>query len=269
VVLPRSISQFKPLVTNLAQTSQYQVIFGGLSGQLRGYLAFRGIDPFFIGESMGLLCNSASLPGSSFATADVTNNFMGVAEKFAHTRIFDQISLEFYVDNSYRALKFIEHWMEFISSGSNVSPNQRGYFYRMRYPSEYKTDATRIIKFERDYNQVIEYTFYGMFPIALNSVPVSYNASDILKVSAIFNYERYVVGKSFSYDYYRNLDNNKLPNFRTNFLNAQDSNGRRIPVSPGASGLGGVTFRPADISTGEAIVSKQLYSNLIGERRAL
>lgn len=269
MVAPRKISQFKPLITNLAQTSHYQVIFGGLSPQLRGHLAFRGIDSFFIGESMGLLCSSASLPGSTFATADITNNYMGVAEKFAHTRLFTQIDLEFYVDTSYRSLKFLEHWMEFISSGSNVSPTRDGYFFRMRYPTEYKTNATRIIKFEKDYNRSIEYTFYGLFPIGLNAVSISYGNSDILKASASFNYERYVAGKTFSYDVYQNTDNNKIPNLNTSFLNAQDSNGRRVPVSPGASGSNGVTFRPADLSTGEAIVRKQLYSNLIGERRAL
>ena len=44
----------------------------------------------------------------------------------------------------------------------------------MRYPNEYKCDETRIIKFERDYNRYIEYRFFGLFPIALNSTSVSY-----------------------------------------------------------------------------------------------
>ena len=28
------------------------------------------------------------------------------------------MTMEFYVDNGYKSLKFIEHWMEFIASGS-------------------------------------------------------------------------------------------------------------------------------------------------------
>ncbi len=128
---PRKISEFKPLFTNLAQTSHYQIIFGGLSGQLRSYLLRRGIDYRFIGDSVGLLCNSASLPGSSFATADIVGNYTGVAEKMAHTRTFTQIDFEFYVDNSYKTLKFLEHWMEFISSGSRESPYKEGYHFRM------------------------------------------------------------------------------------------------------------------------------------------
>ena len=42
------------------------------------------MDSRFITETTGLLCNRAVLPGSSFATADVVGNYMGVAERW-HT----------------------------------------------------------------------------------------------------------------------------------------------------------------------------------------
>ncbi len=276
---PRKISEFKPLFSRLAQTSHYQVIFGGLSGPLRSYLLQRGVDSRFINESVGLLCNSASLPGSSFATSDIVGNYTGVAEKMAHTRTFVQLDLEFYVDHSYRTLKFIEHWMEFISSGSFEQPYQEGYYYRMRYPEQYKCNATRIIKFDRDYNRYIEYTFYGLFPLSLNSTAVSYESSGILKASASFNYERYVCGKTYSIDIARREDNNQIGEFKTNFLNETSSNKPvYIPMSAGAASAGGVRFRPSNISATEAIVTGQLYDQLpsaknsgsvIGSRRTL
>ena len=127
---------------------------------------------------------------------------MGVAEKFAHTRIFTPMTMEFYVDNSYRSLKFIEHWMEFIASGteftdgvSNLTP---GYYYRMNYPKQYKCDQTIITKFEKDYKKYIEYRFYGLYPLSLDSTTVSYEGSNILKASATFQYDRYVSGQSSS-----------------------------------------------------------------------
>jgi len=55
VPIPRKISAFKDTLTNLAQTSHYQVTFGGFSGPLRGYLAQRGIDSFFTGETVGII----------------------------------------------------------------------------------------------------------------------------------------------------------------------------------------------------------------------
>ena len=177
--IPRKISDFKPLITNLAQTSHYQVIFGGLNRDLSSYLDERGVDTRFITNSAGLLCSSASIPGSSLATADINGNFMGVQEKMAHTRIFTQMQLEFYVDSDYRMIKFLEHWMEFIASGSGQNPGTDEYYYRMQYPSAYKSNSTKIIKFDRDYNEEIEYNFIGLFPINMSSVPISYEASDV------------------------------------------------------------------------------------------
>ena len=195
---PRKISEFKPLITNLAQTSHYQVMFGGLNGPLMSHLTSRGVDTRFITESSGLLCSSASIPGSSLATADITGNFMGVQEKMAHTRIFTEMQLEFYVDSDYRMIKFLEHWMEFITDASEVDQSKRRYYYRMRYPSKYKCDKTKIIKFDRDHKKELEYTFIGLFPKNLSSIPVSYGTSDILKVNVAFEYERYIAGKSTS-----------------------------------------------------------------------
>ena len=191
----KKISEFKPLITNLAQTSHYQVIFGGLNGPLMSYLSERGVDTGFITESAGLLCSSASIPGSSLATADINGNYMGVQEKMAHTRIFTQMQLEFYVDSDYRMIKFLEHWMEFIANGAGKDPSFPEFSYRMQYPDEYKSNSTKIIKFDRNYGRELEYNFIGLFPINMSSIPISYDASNILKVSVAFNYERYIPGK--------------------------------------------------------------------------
>jgi len=212
VPTPNKIAFLKPALTNLAQTSHYQVTFGGLPTPLKQYLGKRGVGSFFIGETVGLLCNSASLPGSSLGTADVVGNFMGVAEKMAHTRLFNQIELEFYVDYEYKAIKFLEHWTEFIAIGSNESQASDGYYFRMRYPDEYKTSQTKIVKFDRNYVYELEYNFFGMFPIAVNSIPVNYGNSEILKVSASFFFDRYVSGKITSASVFGGNDNNKESN---------------------------------------------------------
>ena len=57
--IKRRISDFKPLFTNLAQTSHYEVRFGGLGssgGELISYLNGKGITQRFIAEDCGLLC---------------------------------------------------------------------------------------------------------------------------------------------------------------------------------------------------------------------
>jgi hypothetical protein len=214
ITKPKRISDIKPIF-NLAQTSQYQVIFGGLSDDLRKYLRDRNVDYRFVTEDAGLMCYSASLPTSSFATADLKGSYTGVMEKFAHTKMFNPIDLSFYVDNKYKMVKFLEHWTEYIASGSTdpanvtLNPTTPGYFYRMQYPTDYKCDATKIVKFNRDYSNPIEYNFYGLFPMAVSSPSVSYEGSSTLTISATFNYDRYVCGKVYSADINRNSDNNK------------------------------------------------------------
>lgn len=206
---PKKISDIKPILTNVAQTSHYQVQFGGLPADLMRYLNTRDIDQRFIVENAGLLCASASLPGSSLATADIRGDFMGVSEKMAHSRIFSDMSLEFYVDSDYKMLNFLEHWMEFASGGSRDDPTNPGYYYRMRYPSSYKCNRTKIYKFDKDFSRQIEYTFLGMFPINLSSTQVSYQSSDVLRVSASFSYERYIPGSTTSISKYNNTSGNR------------------------------------------------------------
>ena len=217
MVRPKKIADIKPILTNVAQTSHYQVFFDGLSPDLFTFLGNKGVNRRFIIENAGLLCNQASIPGSSLATTDIFGNFTGVQEKFAHTRIFTELSLDFYVDKDYKMIKFFEHWIDYVASGSeksspDVRKDNQGYFYRMRYPrgsSGYKCDKTKIVKFNVDYRSEIEYTFFGLFPINLSSTPVQYGSSDVLRTNVTFSYERYIAGKETSLAFNQKRDENK------------------------------------------------------------
>ena len=198
---PRPISDFLPRFQNVAQTSQYLVKFAlpysRDSSGLRSYLRRKGVNDRFVVEDAGLLCSDAVLPGSALASLDTRGDYQGVIERMAHTRNFTQINLEFYVDNEYKSMKFLEHWMEYIT-GAISNPADDAYFYQLHYPSEYKSNDTRIVKFERNYKQFLEYRFIGLFPLALNSTRVSYNGSQVLKASASFSFDRYICGESTS-----------------------------------------------------------------------
>jgi len=194
---PRGISDIMPKLQNVAQTSQFLVKFSLPNSSLRSHLRRKGVNDRFIVDDIGLLCSDAVLPGSALASVDTRGDYQGVIERFAHTRNFTQISLEFYVDNGYRSMKFLEHWMEYIT-GAVDDPAKDTYHYRLHYPSEYKSNETRIVKFERDYNRFLEYRFIGLFPLALNSVRVSYNNSQLLKATATFSFDRYICGESNS-----------------------------------------------------------------------
>ena len=208
---PRRISDFKPTLTKLAQTSHYEVRFGRAVGGLGNYLRKRGVDKRFIAGEMGLLCNQASLPGSQLATANITGAYTGIPEKFAHSRIYVPITLNFYVDDDYKVIKFLEHWMEYTAGGTHapggrigpITQSKSNYYVRMQYPDDYRMEETKIMKFERDYSNNLEYTFFNLFPQNLGAIQVGYDASKILTASCTFEYTRYVCGPISNISKYR------------------------------------------------------------------
>jgi len=153
-------------------------------------------------ELLEMLCTDASLPGSTFATSEIKDSYMGVTQEFAHTRLYTDIDFTYYIDTEYRVLRYFEAWMDYISGGAdsllnqNASSNQR-YYRRFNYPNTYKS-SMRIYKFER-YNKktntltYLDYSFTNAFPKSLAATPVNSGDSELLKVTVTMNYDRYRV----------------------------------------------------------------------------
>ena len=73
------------------------------------------------------------------------------------------------------------------------------FHYRMKFPAKYK-GGLEITKFEKNLfsqdpvrgrTRPLTYTFIDAFPRAISSMPVSYEASDLLKCTVSFSYTRY------------------------------------------------------------------------------
>ena len=210
---PYKTSELKSRITNLAQTSIYQLKIqppAGLFSLLKE--TGRDLDYNRAGENLELLCDSAVLPGSSFATHEPTNDYAGVTEKMAYRRMYDgTLDLSFMVDRNYNVIEMLDGWLDFISgvgiTGSRSAYKSRHVNYRMTYPEQYRTELF-LTKFEKDvsypddFGDVIEgildppkqllYTFVGAFPSSVTSTPVSYGPSDVLRVNVSFSYMRYV-----------------------------------------------------------------------------
>ena len=182
----------------LAQTNHFLVSLTSLTPEVSSYLqSYTDASDFreFLSRRSGILCSDASLPTTTYATAEVKDNFMGVPQQYAHTRIYTDIDFTFYIDDDYTLLKIFEGWMEYISSGADVALNQqtKSFYRRMRYPDSYKCNTLYINKFEKGFKRTMRYQFINAFPKSMASVPVSYGPADILKVTVSFNYDRYIV----------------------------------------------------------------------------
>ena len=179
------MNEAKYKLGRVALTNYYQVNFSVLKPTITDYLNnIVGLNDAsnFLSRDAGILCSEASLPASAFATAEVKDNFMGVPQEFAHSRLYTDIDFTFYIDEDYTLLRIFEGWMDYISGGSNVDPDHKAFYRRFTYPDQYKVNTMSIQKFERDYRRQIQYDFKNAFPKSITSIPVSYGTADILKV---------------------------------------------------------------------------------------
>ena len=197
----------KSRLLNVAQTSFYALTLP-IPSAIQGLMRSRGLKIAGTANDLSqveLLCTEASLPGSTIATHDVTNDYAGVTEKMAYRRIYDQgLNLTFYVDRDYHAIEIFETWVDYITGGEDRGLSKsRHRNFRMRYPDSYKQEIY-ITKFEKDQHSslsdrrknVMNYSFIGAFPQTITSMPVSYNQPDILRCNVSFSYIRYVAERS-------------------------------------------------------------------------
>ena len=207
-----STNDFIKRFMHLAQSSQFRAVL-----QVSSLPFTKNFDPqggrFY--DDLSILCTNAVLPGSSFSTTENLQDFYGINQKFAYRRDFDDLTLDFYVDAQYQVMKFFETWMDWIASPGTyetigTDQHNRNNFYRFQYPDQYKVSLD-VHKFDKDYEKVsaggkniketgtrndILYTFVNAFPRSIASVPVSYDASQLLKVSVTFAFDRYFMNKN-------------------------------------------------------------------------
>ena len=209
----KSIAQVKKDLLNPATTSHFLASIGSPPSKPSGVTLKTFQEELGLifdsdkQQRLNLLCSQTALPGSRLLTQEIRNNFPGVRERHAYRRQFDDvITLTFYVDaEQYLPIRYFESWINFIT-GSRVtkfegeanieSPN---FSYLMKFPNEYK-GTLELSKFEKNLEfggvgrtKIITYKFVNVFPLAINSMPVSYNSSQLLRCSVGMAYSRYFV----------------------------------------------------------------------------
>ena len=202
---PKSMSQIKSNLLQPALTSHYGVSIGlpkPILDMVGGGGGAGGQQ-----SQLNLLCAEAVLPGSNLDLLQINNNYTGVTERHVKRRVFDdRINLTFYVDGeNYLPIRVFEAWMSYIMN-ENGGESANNYNYRVRYPESdreaggsvgYTATGLTVTKFERSYgkwdNNSLTYSFVKSYPIAVNSMPVSYEASNLLKCTVSLTYIRYIV----------------------------------------------------------------------------
>ena len=182
---PTPVERLKSSILNTALTTHYECWFNPPQSILNLIPGANSDEDYM------LSCMEASLPGTSLATAELTNDHTGITERHVHRRQYDTTaSFTFLVDRDYKQIKLFETWIGYIVNEQNSSAEN--YFYRVNYPKQYQTKIM-INKFERDYKQPsLIYSFLNAYPISINAMPVTYEAAQTLKCTVNFNFSRYI-----------------------------------------------------------------------------
>ena len=186
----RSVAQLKNTILNTALTTHYECGFNpppAVMDLIPNYNKAR--------EGYILSCAEASLPGTSLATAELTNDHSGITERHAYRRQYGTTaSFTFLVDRNYSQIQLFETWIGYIVNEQNTDIDN--YFYRVNFPNSYKRNIW-ITKFERDLNKKnpvpnLKYTFINAYPISIDAIPVTYESAQVLRCTVNFNFSRYI-----------------------------------------------------------------------------
>ena len=209
--------------------------------------------------------SDVTLPGASFDMAESMGDRQGTIERFAQRRLYAPLSVSFYVDANYNVLRLFEEWMNFMNPIHNSLgryegsfQGQNGYegrnnYYKFRYPDDYKRNVI-VTKFEKDFYQglnmnetrigryaksrsgdglipgsLLMYQFIDTFPSNIVAIPLTYEGTQITKVTVEFQYLRYNTitnndaQELYSQDVFGNLSEKNYDNSVIGQLNASSS----------------------------------------------
>lgn len=151
---------------------------------------------------MMVFCDEVSLPGYQLSTGSI-NRYSGGAPLYYPTGpIYNDIQLSFMCDAKMTPLHLLNKWMAYIfddpdSSTDYETSSEQG--RRLRYPKDYQAKII-LYKTERSSNSDVgaistRYTLFDSWPYSVDSVPLSYGSSQLVKVTANFYYRRWKIGK--------------------------------------------------------------------------
>ena len=197
-----AIDDIKSRFQTVAIDNKYQAFFKP-NGDIYDAASQIGLDARFVDEDLGLYVSDAVLPGSSFADIEIAGDRQGITERVPFSRIYDDVTFTFMVDENYKVMRFFESWMGLVNPlYGTTSASSSNQVMTLNYPKKYKCDMS-IVKFNKDYDiqsipnrsrgVILYYQFNEAWPFSVASTPVNYEGGSVLKLNVTFRYTRYFV----------------------------------------------------------------------------
>jgi len=118
-----------------------------------------------------LYCDTINIPGQSFATTEAKT--FGEIREMPYQRLFEPITMTFFVDNSMNVKLLFDAWLAAI-----IDPGSRSVNYYKDYISTITISLQDIN--EKSRYQIIAYECY---PKSVSSIQMDYASKDVMKVT--------------------------------------------------------------------------------------
>jgi len=147
------------------------------------------------------LCNSANLPGRTFAPQEYKRYGYGLRDMRISDGRVNDINLSFFVDGDGYTLQYFNEWFESIMNqdyqkGTGATNNAGLVPGTFNYKSEYSTTID-IHTFDPTANEILSYKCHEAFPLQMTDVAVAWAGQDSFESLAVsFSYKYYTLSKA-------------------------------------------------------------------------
>jgi hypothetical protein len=193
----------------LARNSHYDVVINKPGVVVSTLFDYQAI------QKIGLLCESAQLPGMNLSTAGTRT--YGEVREMPYEKLYDPLTLQFLVDKEMKVKLFFDEWMGGI---------QNSYTRTFAYYEEYVTDMEIIVYDVSNYPRYTV-TLYEAYPKTIASVGLDYSNKEVMKLSVTMQYKYW----------------------RTEIMTSPSSVSKGVNVINGAAGPSGVAIPSSRFNT--------------------
>lgn len=218
----------------LARNNRYAISFTPPTNVQKAYLA--GVEPSTLRKTI-LFCDQVQLPGLNLST--VQNRTFGEFRETPYEKLFDNITMSFYVDNDMRVKSLFDSWMASIQD-----PITRTF----RYYDQYTSDMTIEVQ---DINDKSRYQckLFECYPKTIGAVQMDYASKDVMKLSITMQYKYWTSEPKSVLPSNQTVSSGMIDRFTKDFTGFQQSLNTVIGSSAGnfvtgAIGSYGVTKLP-------------------------
>tara|TARA_E500000318_G_C3564822_1_gene215193 strand:- start:1636 stop:2271 length:636 start_codon:yes stop_codon:yes gene_type:complete len=164
---------FTPPSASLLNLNPQSIIGSLLSGNFNAGNLIN--DP----RDISILCQSVTIPGRNISTFD--HQDVRQSNKFPYTFIDEDVTFTFLLTNDYYMRQMFDNWMSGIFDADS---------YRVGYKKDYSVDVV-IQQLNEKNIPVYGVRLQKAFPINIDSIELSQEGQDVVKMSATFAYDKF------------------------------------------------------------------------------